>query len=157
LTKKHQQTHLLLINEPSQKSFKEKIESLQKIVSNDDNYNREWDNLFSDTNVSKQEKNGKQVPISNFKELQPSISNEMKQPLDNIECNCFSVCVKNLEAVNLDGGHTTRRPFTKEEKEYMFNKAKEVPGLNPAYFRVDRVGNLIYKDAYGKIGDSPCN
>jgi hypothetical protein len=43
-----------------------------------------------------------------------------------------------------------RRNISKHEREYVWEKADEVPGRDPDYYRQDKCGNVIYYDSYGK-------
>ncbi len=61
--------------------------------------------------------------------------------------DCSKIAVQALEKADVP--QTERRSFTKEERDYMWNKADKVPGMDPAKFRVDKCGNLMYYDAYG--------
>ena len=46
---------------------------------------------------------------------------------------------------------SNRRKISKNEREYVWKKADEVPGRDPDYYRQDKCGNVIYYDSYGKI------
>jgi len=39
---------------------------------------------------------------------------------------------------------------TKEQKQKVWEKAKEIPNKNPNLYRKDPYGNIIYKKSYGK-------
>ena len=41
---------------------------------------------------------------------------------------------------------------TKRQREIAWNNAKNIRGKNPNLFRRDRLGNEIYKPAYGRQG-----
>jgi len=47
--------------------------------------------------------------------------------------------------------------WTKEDKDKVWEKGQEIRGKNPNLYRKDKLGNEIYKPAYGKYGDKGWN